>query len=63
MTVQVGEETLFARAPGRLILAAGAQVRLGWEPRDAHLFDAKTGMRVDVDQGVREASGQYRKTG
>jgi sn-glycerol 3-phosphate transport system ATP-binding protein len=63
MTVQVGEETLFARAPGRLILAAGAQVRLGWEPRDAHLFDAKTGMRVDVDQGVREASGHYRKTG
>jgi sn-glycerol 3-phosphate transport system ATP-binding protein len=63
MTVQVGEETLFARAPGRLILAAGAQVRLGWEPRDAHLFDANTGMRVDVDQGVREASGQYRKTG
>jgi len=61
MTVQVGEETLFARAPGRLILAAGAQVRLGWEPRDAHLFDAKTGMRVDLDQGVRDARDHHER--
>ena len=62
--VRVGEESMLVRAPGQLALAAGAQVRLVWEARDAHLFDSKSGARVvDVDQGVREASGQYRKTG
>jgi len=61
VTVRVGEETLFARAPGRLILAAGAQVRLGWEPRDAHRFDSKTGLRVDVDQAVRDARDHHEK--
>ncbi len=63
VTVRVGEETLFARAPGQLALGAGAPVRLAWEPGDMHLFDSKSGLRVDVDQGVRDASGQYRKTG
>jgi hypothetical protein len=29
--------------PGRLGLGAGAEVRLGWEPKDMHLFDAGTG--------------------
>ena len=61
--VRLGEESMLVRAPGQLALAAGAPVRLAWEPRDMHLFDSSSGMRVDVDQGVREASGQYRKTG
>jgi sn-glycerol 3-phosphate transport system ATP-binding protein len=50
LTVQVGEESLLARAPGRLGLGAGAEVRLGWEPKDMHLFDAGTGRRVDLRQ-------------
>jgi sn-glycerol 3-phosphate transport system ATP-binding protein len=63
VTVRVGEETLFVRAPGQLALAAGAQVRVAWEPRDAHLFDSRSGMRVDVDQGLRDAGVQHRKVG
>jgi sn-glycerol 3-phosphate transport system ATP-binding protein len=63
LTVRVGEETFFARVPGQLAHAAGAQVRLGWQPRDAHLFDANSGMRVDVNQGLGNAAGQHRKIG
>jgi sn-glycerol 3-phosphate transport system ATP-binding protein len=48
VTARVGEEMLLGRTPGKLAFAAGAQVRLGWEPRDAHLFDSKTGLRVDA---------------
>ena len=57
ITARVGEEEILVRAPGQLALAAGAQVRLGWEPRDTHLFDTATGARVvDVDQRVRNAA-------
>jgi sn-glycerol 3-phosphate transport system ATP-binding protein len=47
LTVQVGEETLFARVPGQLAQAAGAPVRLAWSPESLHLFDAATGARVE----------------
>jgi sn-glycerol 3-phosphate transport system ATP-binding protein len=50
LTVQVGEESLLARAPGRLGLGAGAKVRLGWAPEALHLFDAGTGTRIDLRQ-------------
>ncbi|MGE0875399.1 MAG: ABC transporter ATP-binding protein [Burkholderiales bacterium] len=50
LTVQVGEESLLARAPGRLGLGAGAKVRLGWAPAAMHLFDAGTGNRIDLHQ-------------
>jgi sn-glycerol 3-phosphate transport system ATP-binding protein len=50
LTVQVGEESLLARAPGRLGLGAGAEVRLGWAPEAMHLFDAGTGRRIDLRQ-------------
>jgi sn-glycerol 3-phosphate transport system ATP-binding protein len=63
VTVQVGEEPLFVRAPGQLVLAAGAQVHLAWEPGEAHLFDSGSGKRVDVDQGLRDAGVQHRKVG
>ena len=46
LTVRVGEETLFMRAPGQLAQAAGTQVRLAWKPGSLHLFDAATGMRA-----------------
>jgi len=50
LTVQVGEESLLARAPGRLGLGARAEVRLGWAPQAMHLFDAGTGRRIDLHQ-------------
>jgi sn-glycerol 3-phosphate transport system ATP-binding protein len=66
VTVRVGDETLFARAPGQLAHAAGAQVRLAWETRDAHLFDSASGVRldadqVDVNQGVRDARDHHQR--
>jgi sn-glycerol 3-phosphate transport system ATP-binding protein len=59
VTVRVGEETLFVRAPGQLGLASGAQAWLAWDPRDAHLFDSRSGSRVDVDQALRDARGHH----
>jgi len=53
LTVRVGGESLLARAPGRVALAGGAAVRLGWAPEDMHLFDAASGERVDMDQDAR----------
>jgi sn-glycerol 3-phosphate transport system ATP-binding protein len=50
LTVRVGEESLLARAPGRLRLATGAAVRLGWEPPSVHVFDSAAGTRIDLDQ-------------
>jgi len=40
-----GRQTLAVRAPGRVELAAGAAVTLGWKPEATHLFDASTGTR------------------
>ena len=50
LTVRVGEESLLVRSPGRLRLANGAAVRLGWEPASVHVFDAAAGTRIDLDQ-------------
>jgi len=52
LTVQVGEESLLVRRPGRVQLADGAAVRLGWEADAMHLFDAASGARIDMDQRV-----------
>jgi sn-glycerol 3-phosphate transport system ATP-binding protein len=52
VTVQVGEESLLARAPGRVDLAEGAAVRLRWEAETMHVFDADSGARVDLVQAV-----------
>jgi sn-glycerol 3-phosphate transport system ATP-binding protein len=56
VTARVGEEQLLVRAPGQLALAAGAQVRLGWEPRDAHLFDAASGSRTIIGESEKEGT-------
>jgi len=45
LTAQVGQESLLVRAPGALALGAGARVRLGWDAKSVHLFDASTGVR------------------
>lgn len=41
----IGSEIVTVRTEGRHEVAAGAQVSLGWNPRDQHLFDAQ-GRRV-----------------
>ena len=51
VTARVGEESLLLRATGQLRLAAGAAVRLGWDPESVHLFDSASGRRVE--QGHR----------
>jgi sn-glycerol 3-phosphate transport system ATP-binding protein len=59
VTAKVGEEQLLIRAPGQLALAAGAPVRLGWDPAAAHLFDSKTGVREAeaLQPALRVAAG------
>jgi sn-glycerol 3-phosphate transport system ATP-binding protein len=54
LTVRVGEESLLVRAPGRLALAPGAGVRLGWKVAEQHLFDARSGERIEFDVDQRE---------
>lgn len=43
----VGDATIQARLPGRIIPADGADIRLAMEPADLHFFDADTGRRID----------------
>jgi sn-glycerol 3-phosphate transport system ATP-binding protein len=59
VTARVNGETMLGRVPGKLDIAAGAQVRMGWDAEMAHLFDSKSGMRVDADQGVRDARNHH----
>jgi sn-glycerol 3-phosphate transport system ATP-binding protein len=46
ITAQVNGSSLLVRAPGQVELAAGSQVRLGWEPGAVHIFDSKNGLRT-----------------
>ena len=46
VTARVGEESLLVRTPGQVALAAGAQVRLGWEREAVHLFESANGTRA-----------------
>ena len=46
VTAQVNGSALLVRAPGQVDLAAGSQVRLGWEADAVHIFDAQNGSRV-----------------
>ena len=41
VTAQVNGSSLLVRAPGQVDLAAGTQVRLGWEPAAVHIFDSE----------------------
>jgi sn-glycerol 3-phosphate transport system ATP-binding protein len=54
--VRVGQETVFVRAPGQLRLEAGSALRLGWEPRDLHLFESASGARIDAGQALLQAA-------
>jgi sn-glycerol 3-phosphate transport system ATP-binding protein len=53
LTVRIGEETLFMRAPGQLAQAAGTPVRLAWKPESLHLFDSATGVRLAEERQPR----------
>lgn len=44
---QLGSHALAARLPGRVQLAVGDAVHLGWAPNTISLFDPKSGMRID----------------
>jgi sn-glycerol 3-phosphate transport system ATP-binding protein len=46
VTAQVNGSSLLVRAPGQVELAAGSQVRLGWEPGAVHIFDSRNGLRT-----------------
>ncbi|MFZ5541706.1 MAG: ABC transporter ATP-binding protein [Pseudomonadota bacterium] len=56
ITARVGRESVLARAPGHLRLAAGAIVRLAWDPSSVHVFDAATGARADLGQSLMLAA-------
>jgi sn-glycerol 3-phosphate transport system ATP-binding protein len=43
---RVGESELMARLPGRIDLAPGVAIRLGWAADSRHWFDSGTGLRV-----------------
>ena len=47
----LGSESVIVRAPGKVGLAAGAQVRLAWVREAMHIFDAASGARRDVVPG------------
>jgi sn-glycerol 3-phosphate transport system ATP-binding protein len=53
LTARVGQESLLLRAPGQVRIAAGAAVRLEWDPQAVHLFDANEGKRVEHGQAVQ----------
>jgi len=52
IAARVGQESVLARATGQLRLAAGVQVRLGWDPGSVHVFDAASGVRSDAGQSL-----------
>jgi sn-glycerol 3-phosphate transport system ATP-binding protein len=41
VTAQVNGASLLVRAPGQVALAAGSQVKLGWEPQAVHIFNSE----------------------
>jgi sn-glycerol 3-phosphate transport system ATP-binding protein len=65
LSCAVGRERLTVRAPGRVALAPGTPVQLGWAPSAVHLFDAATGKRrddglatvIDGGEAAREMAG------
>jgi sn-glycerol 3-phosphate transport system ATP-binding protein len=56
LSCSIGEVSLLARLPGRVVLADGTQVRLATE-EPIHLFDATTGRRMEGVAAEREPVG------
>jgi sn-glycerol 3-phosphate transport system ATP-binding protein len=57
VTVRVAEEPLLVRAPGHVKHSAGTAVRIAWQPDSLHLFDAKSGVRVEEHLQPRRTGG------
>ncbi len=47
VTAVVGEQSLLVRVPGRVRVAEAAAARIGWRGQDAHVFETRSGRRVD----------------
>jgi sn-glycerol 3-phosphate transport system ATP-binding protein len=56
VSARVGAESLLLRAPGRLHIAAGEPIRLGWDADAVHLFDTASGLRTDGDRLARKVA-------
>jgi sn-glycerol 3-phosphate transport system ATP-binding protein len=57
LTCAAGDQTLAARAPGRVELPQGSAVTLAWKQDATHLFDAATGTRCVRDLLLGGPSG------
>ena len=51
----VAEQRVLARLPGRVVLEAGADIHLGFDPADLHVFDG-AGRRVSLSPIHKEAA-------
>lgn len=47
VTAQIGSQSLLVRAAGRMRVAEGQAVRLGWRSPDAHVFETQSGRRIE----------------
>ena len=63
VSCQVGESLVLVRTPGRGAPSAGASVRLSWEAEDAHLFDVRTGRRIESEPGTGGGTEKARLAG
>jgi len=51
ITARTGDQTLLVRVPGRARIAGGERAALNWSPKAVHLFDVKSGRRME-DRGT-----------
>jgi sn-glycerol 3-phosphate transport system ATP-binding protein len=47
VTARIGAQSLLVRVAGRVRVAAEQPVYLGWRSRDAHIFDTRSGSRIE----------------
>jgi len=52
VTARIGTQSLLVRVAGRVRVAGEQQVRLGWRSRDAHVFDAQSGRRLEGREAI-----------
>ena len=53
VTAMLGGQEVVFRAPGRVAVEGGETVRLAWDADAAHIFDARTGRRLDEREAPR----------
>ena len=59
VSARVGNETVAVRVAGAVELGAGQPVRLAWRPAALHLFEVKSGARIE--RLVPKALGTVRR--